>query len=163
MKDASHSKIEKTLQAMEHLLTLTVADIMRRKVVTLDADDLLATAARRMIENKVNGLVVMKDSKPWTVISSWDLLHQSYLESFSDKMDYLKTPVKDFIAEPVLHSLPPTATLMDAARLISEKFVRTVPVIENNVLLGVFTTYDLVNTYNNIIVIERLKNTGGDQ
>ncbi|RME89800.1 MAG: CBS domain-containing protein [Candidatus Hydrogenedentota bacterium] len=155
------AKIERTLHAVEHLLNLTVADIMRREVYTLDADDLLATAARKMIENKINGLVVMKNGKPWTVISSWDLLHLSYLESFSDHLDYLKTPIKEFIEEPVLHSLPPTASLMDAARLVAETNARTIPVIENDKLLGVFTTYDLINTYNNIIVIEKVKERKG--
>lgn len=154
--DKEIKRAERTEHAIKKILELKVSDIMRREVITLDAEDLLATAARTMVENKINGIVIMKDSVPWTVLNSWDLLHQSYLESFSDKMDYLRTPLSEFIDRPQLHSLPPSATLMEAARLVAEKHVKTIPVIENGKLQGVVSTYDLINSYNNIIILEKL-------
>ena len=151
------SSLEKTLAALEKLLTLTVGDVMHRNVITLTVDDLLATAARTMIENRVNGIVILKEDKPFAVLSSWDLLHLSYLESFSEKMDYLKTPLGKLIENPVLYFLSPVNRLVDAARLIAEKHIRTVPIVENGQLVGVISTYDLVNIYNNAVLFENLK------
>ena len=145
-------RLQKAVKGLRSLLDLTVRDIMQTDIITLEADDLLATAARVMIENKINGIVVMQGKKVYSVLSSWELLHSSYVESFSDKMDYLKTPLKDLIEEPDYASLPPSATLAQAVSIIARNNQRTVPIIDDGVLEGVISVMDVMKAYDKMIL-----------
>jgi len=151
----SNTVEEKTLNSLHQRLSrirgTRVGDVMTKDVVTLDATDLLATAARTLIESKIHGLIVMKNGKPWSVLSAFDLLHKSYVESFSDKMDYLRSTLDSLIEKPLLHSLKPTDSLDSAARLFTAYGQRTIPVIEGDKLLGVLTITDLVRTYGKLV------------
>ncbi|MCX7633874.1 MAG: hypothetical protein N2Z22_11140, partial [Turneriella sp.] len=44
-------------QRLLRIRNTRVGDVMTRNVITLDAQDLLATAARTLIENKIHGPV----------------------------------------------------------------------------------------------------------
>lgn len=138
-------------QRLLRIRNTRVGDVMKRDVITLDAADLLATAARTLIENKIHGLVVMKDGKPWSVLSAFDLLHKSYVESFSDKMDYLRSTLDSLIDQPILHSLKPNDSLDSAARLFTVYGQRTIPVIEGDKLMGVITITDLIRAYGRLV------------
>jgi len=146
---------EKKLSALHARLTkirqTRVGDIMKKDVVTLDSQDLLATAARTLIEHSIHGIIVMKDGKPWSVLSAFDLLHKSYIESFSDKMDYLRSSLESLIEKPLLYSLKPTDSLDSAARLFSAYGQRTIPVLDNGALVGVISITDLVKTYGKLV------------
>jgi CBS domain-containing protein len=138
-------------QRLLRIRNTRVGDVMTRDVITLDATDLLATAARTLIENRIHGLIVMKDGKPWSVLSAFDLLHKSYVESFSDKMDYLRSTLESLIDKPILHSLKPSDSLDSAARLFTVYGQRTIPVIEGDKLVGVITITDLVRAYGRLV------------
>ncbi|MFZ5630512.1 MAG: HPP family protein [Spirochaetota bacterium] len=138
-------------QRLLRIRNTRVGDVMKRDVITLDATDLLATAARTLIENKIHGLVVMKNGKPWSVLSAFDLLHKSYVESFSDKMDYLRSTLDSLIDQPILHSLKPNDSLDSAARLFTVYGQRTIPVIEGDRLMGVITITDLIRAYGRLV------------
>jgi predicted transcriptional regulator len=155
MTDKPETVNDRTLNSLHQRLlrirNTRVGDVMTRDVITLDATDLLATAARTLIENKIHGLVVMKDGKPWSILSAFDLLHKSYVESFSDKMDYLRSTLESLIDQPILHSLKPTDSLDSAARLFTVYGQRTIPVIEGDKLVGVITITDLVRAYGRLV------------
>lgn len=146
---------DKTLNSLHTRLSkirfTRVGDVMKKDVITLDASDLLATAARTLIENNIHGLIIMKDGKPWSVLSAFDLLHKSYIESFSDKMDYLRSSLESLIEKPILHSLKPSDSLDSAARLFTTYGQRTIPIVEGDKLLGVISITDLVRTYGKLV------------
>ena len=151
----NHTPEEKTLNSLHNRLSrirnTRVGDVMVKDVITLDATDLLATAARTLIENKIHGLIVMKNGKPWSVLSAFDLLHKSYVESFSDKMDYLRSTLESLIEQPLLHSLKPSDSLDSAARLFTTYGQRTIPVIEGGNLVGVIAITDLIRSYGRLV------------
>lgn len=155
MAEAAETVQDRSLNSLHQRLlrirNTRVSDVMKRDVITLDATDLLATAARTLIENKIHGLVVMKDGKPWSVLSAFDLLHKSYVESFSDKMDYLRSTLESLIDQPILHSLKPNDSLDSAARLFTVYGQRTIPVIAGEKLEGVITITDLIRAYGRLV------------
>lgn len=155
MSEIFDTTIDRNLNSLHQRLlrirNTRVGDVMKRDVITLDATDLLATAARTLIENKIHGLVVMKDGKPWSVLSAFDLLHKSYIESFSDKMDYLRSTLDSLIDQPILYSLKPGDSLDSAARLFTVYGQRTIPVIEGDQLVGVITITDLIRAYGRLV------------
>ncbi|HRP70871.1 MAG TPA: CBS domain-containing protein, partial [Turneriella sp.] len=105
MEQTEEKKLNSLHTRLSKIRQTRVGDIMKKDVITLDASDLLATAARTLIENSIHGVIVMKDGKPWSVLSAFDLLHKSYIESFSDKMDYLRSSLDSLIEKPILYSL----------------------------------------------------------
>ena len=150
--ESAEKKILNSLHArLSKIRHTRVGDVMKRDVITLDAGDLLATAARTLIENNIHGLIVMKDGKPWSVLSAFDLLHKSYVESFSDKMDYLRSTLESLIEQPLLHSLKPSDSLDSAARLFTTYGQRTIPVIEGGNLVGVIAITDLIRSYGRLV------------
>ena len=140
------------MKGLKTLLDLRVNDEMQTDFITVDASDLLAKAARTMIEQRQNGLIVMKDGKLFSILSSWDLLHKSYLESFSDKMDYLKTPLEQVIENPVTVSLTPTSTLAEAVSIFASGNFHKLPVLDGEDLVGIFTVIDLIKVYDRLIL-----------
>lgn len=140
------------MKGLKTILDLTVNDEMQTDFITVDASDLLAKAARTMIEQRQNGLIVMKDGKLFSILSSWDLLHKSYLESFSDKMDYLKTPLEQVIENPVTVSLTPASTLAEAVSIFASGNFRKLPVLDGEDLVGIFTITDLIKVYDRLIL-----------
>lgn len=155
METGNNTPEEKTLNSLHNRLSrirnTRVGDVMVKDVITLDATDLLATAARTLIENKIHGVIVMKNGKPWSVLSAFDLLHKSYVESFSDKMDYLRSTLESLIEQPLLHSLKPSDSLDSAARLFTTYGQRTIPVIEGGNLVGVIAITDLIRSYGRLV------------
>ncbi|HMV36011.1 MAG TPA: CBS domain-containing protein [Turneriella sp.] len=151
LETTSDRNLNSLHQRLLRIRNTRVGDVMKRDVITLDATDLLATAARTLIENKIHGLVVMKDGKPWSVLSAFDLLHKSYVESFSDKMDYLRSTLDSLIDQPILHSLKPNDSLDSAARLFTVYGQRTIPVIEGDKLMGIITITDLIRAYGRLV------------
>ena len=140
------------MKGLKTLLDLRVNDEMQTDFITVDASDLLAKAARTMIEQRQNGLIVMKDGKLFSILSSWDLLHKSYLESFSDKMDYLKTPLEQVIENTVTVSLTPTSTLAEAVSIFASGNFHKLPVLDGEDLVGIFTVIDLIKVYDRLIL-----------
>jgi CBS domain-containing protein len=151
MTVTEEKKLNALHQRLSRIRNTRVGDVMKRDVITLDSNDLLATAARTLIENKIHGVIVMKDGKPWSVLSAFDLLHKSYVESFSDKMDYLRSSLSSLIEKPLLHSLKPTDSLDSAARLFTAYGQRTIPVIEGDTLVGVIAIADLIRSYGRLV------------
>jgi len=147
-------RLRKAVEGLNTLLDLRLGDIMQTDLITLDADDLLATAARTLIENKLNGIVVLKNNRCFTVLNSWDLLHQSYLETFSDKMDYLKSSLEEMIDEPKFESLPSTATLANAVSVIARTNYRTIPIVDDGEVVGVVSLMDIIKTYDRLILTD---------
>lgn len=145
-------EFKKALRRLKRIKNLSVSGFMQRNVITLDVSDLLATAARTFIENKINGIIIMKDEKPYSMLTSWDLLHQSYLESFSDKMDYLKTPLGELIDNPVLYQLKPSDSIEDVADMMARKKIKTIAVVEGEELAGIVSITDVVKVYHHLIL-----------
>ena len=154
-KIENNPRLARAVEGLGTLLDLRLRDVMQTDVISLEVEDLLATAARTLIENKINAVVVLKDKKVYSILSSWDLLHLSYLEAFSDKLDYLKSPLSEVIDEPGFESLEPDATLAETASLMARTNFRTIPVIDGDKLVGVFSIMDLVRTYHRLILEDR--------
>jgi len=142
------------LERIKKIKNLQVKDFMQKNVITLDVEDLLATAARTFVENKINGLIIMRDGLPYSILSSWDLLHVSYVESFSDKMDYLRTPLGELIENPIMVSVAPSASLAQLATVAAKNTVRTIPIMEDKKLVGVISIMDLVKLYHQMLLDE---------
>jgi len=140
--------MEKELSRSEQILKLREGEIMTREVPTVDFDDLVAKASRIMMEQRLHSLLVLKYGKPAYMLSTYDLLKLSYENTFNESpMDILKTPIEELVRGQKLVSVTTDTSLLDALRILVESNIHSVPVIDDNVVMGLLTLMDLGKWY----------------
>lgn len=140
--------MEQTINRTELLMKVKVGDVMNRNVITVDFDDLVAKAARLMMEHRLHSLLVLKYGKPAYMISAYDVLKLSYEDTFSQSnADMLKTPVEELVRGQRLISVTTDTPLLEALATLVEYNIHSVPVIDDNVVMGILTLMDLARWY----------------
>jgi CBS domain-containing protein len=126
----------------------TVRDIMTTEVTTLERNDSLQLAKDIMTLGRVRHFPVVDDGKVVGVVSQRDL----YKASLGSVMKYGEKAQRAFlegIAVKEVMSDPPTtiaphASVQEAARLMMEKKIGCLPVLEGPKLVGIITETDML-------------------
>lgn len=136
-------------------------DVMARGVIAIGPDMPIQIAARAMVSNKVSALVVMGiDARMMGIISEGDLLrrveteteqtHSSWPEMFvsSDVLtkEFIKSRGKrarDVMTRDVITAAPETP-LREIANLMEKHGVKRVPIVENDVVVGIVSRADFL-------------------
>jgi CBS domain-containing protein len=130
-------------------MSKTVRDIMTTEVTTLGRNDSLQLAKDIMTLGRVRHFpVVDDDGKVVGVVSQRDL----YKASLGSVMKYGEKAqraflegiaVKEVMSDPPI-TIPPHATVQEAARLMMEKKIGCLPVLEGPKLVGIVTETDML-------------------
>ena len=148
-------------------MSKTVADVMSRDVITVQPQTPLNQAIQILAERRITGLPVVDDAdKLVGVISETDLMWQetgvtppAYI-MFLDSVIYLQNPTT---YERDLHkalgqtvgevmtteaiTIDPEKPLQEAAKLMHEKHIRRLPVVDDTgKVLGILTRGDIIRT-----------------
>ncbi|MBI39167.1 MAG: hypothetical protein CMF59_06180 [Leptospiraceae bacterium] len=142
-----HGLKEKLLRRTQKMLEAKVSDVMTRDVVTCDARDPAAAAARTCLENGFLGVLVMRDGTPLGTITVFDLLRLSYEDSLDIERNFLKVTVEQVIEGKEMVSVSSDAFLREALNLMIAKKVRSLPVIDDGKILGILSYVDMVRWY----------------
>ena len=94
-----------------------------------------------MGENRIGSVIVTREGKPVGIFTEQDLLTRLLTK---DKP--LSIEVGKVCSSPLI-TAPPKITVRDAARIMSSKRIRRLPIMENNKLIGIITARDLVEAY----------------
>lgn len=122
----------------------TVETILRMKgrgVWTIRPDATVFEAIRMMEEKAVGALVVMEDGAISGLISERDYARKIALKGRQSK----ETKVSEIMTRPVV-TVTPAWRVDDCLKLVTERRVRHLPVLENGKLAGVVSIGDLVNS-----------------
>jgi CBS domain-containing protein len=151
--------------AIERLLSLRVADIMNRNVVTIPASASLTDAARVLRENDITGAPVVDDQGRCVgVLSNSDIAFRESIRPASGNSapdpnqvlvrtspdeSYQTESLIDERAEshmsPLIQTLSPQAPLLNAARALCEQHIhRLVIVGEDHRPIGIVSSLDIV-------------------
>lgn len=140
--------MEQTINRTELLMKVKVKDVMNQDVITVDFDDLVAKAARLMMEHRVHSILVLKYGKPAYMVSAYDVLKLSYEDTFNlNNYDMLKTPIEELVKGQKLISVTTDTPLIEALATLVEYNIHSVPVIDDNVVMGILTLMDLARWY----------------
>jgi CBS domain-containing protein len=136
---------------------LQVKDFMTRRVVTITPDTTLLAAAKLMLEHRVGGLPVLDEAgRIIGVFSESDLLREEGEEG-SPWLDIMvgqdEKPVASLqlavrkvadlmTRQPV--AIAPEASIAEACRLLHDRRLRRLPVVERDKLVGMIARVDLV-------------------
>jgi len=130
---------------------MQVRDVMSRNVVTIGASDSCHDAVERMSRHRIRHLPVVEgDGRLAGVVTDRDLRHRLFApEVFRAigevSVDTLmrSAPVRDAMSSPAV-SVRPDEDLADAARLMLEDRIGSLPVVEDGRVVGIITETDLL-------------------
>ena len=135
----------------------TVRNILQIKgntVYSVSPDSSVYDALEELEEKNLGALVVLENGKLIGVFTERDYARKVILKGRSSK----ETLVRDIMSStPVF--VNPDKTLDDCMQLMTDKFIRHLPVLENNELVGVISIGDIVKyiIYDKDFIIENLE------
>jgi len=143
---------------------LRIRDVMTPKVLTATPDMPLTEALALLSENHVSGAPVVDGGKVVGVFSASDLLAffadlQSPERGLAFRGRHSRsTPLEDLTVADVMtrevESLPPDATVEEAALLMGKRQIHRVVVMMGDVLLGIVSTADVAKA----VAEQKIKN-----
>lgn len=138
---------DRLLERTRSMLDAVVDDIMTSDVLACDYNDLVAVGARLVLENQILGVLVMKDGKPFSTLTTFDLLNLAYEEVFDPERDFLRMKVGDLVKDKPLVSVPTGTRLREALNIMLDRSTRTIPVIDDGVVRGIVSLLDMTRWY----------------
>src|SRR6202521_4861915 len=120
----------------------TIRMVLRQKdlnVWSVSPDACVYDAIEIMAEKYVGALLVVSEGNLEGVVSERDYARKVILQGKSSK----QTQVKEIMTSPVIF-VTPEQTVEDGMRIMTEKHIRHLPVVENGKILGVVSIGDLV-------------------
>lgn len=112
--------------------------IMTKDVLTVDKLTSLQEAALNMSKLKVGCAIVTEDNKPIGIVTERDFVTKVAAEGRP-----LFTEIYEIMSSPLI-TLDPEDTVWDASELMKEKSIHKLPVKENEKIIGIVTTTDIV-------------------
>ena len=116
-----------------------VADVMSKRVRTIDSKGSLREAAKLMTRWKIGCLIIVRSAKPVGIITEGDVS-----KAVGRGLDPSKTPV-NFLHKKLV-TIGPMERIEDASRLMASAGVKKLPVMEGGRLVGILTQTDIVET-----------------
>jgi CBS domain-containing protein len=115
-----------------------VKEIMTNSVISIDSSITASDAARMMEDAGVGAVIVLDNNLPVGIVTDRDLAMKITAHSFP-----VDTPVRRIMSSPLI-SIDPDSDLWVASDLMSTRNVRKLPVIDDDKVVGILTTSDLV-------------------
>ncbi|MDH5782970.1 MAG: CBS domain-containing protein [Candidatus Bathyarchaeota archaeon] len=122
-------------------MSLLVKDVMTKNVITLDSSAPVKKVAELMDKHDIGCVIVMNEGKPIGIITERDMLKRVLLQFRDPRM----TRVNDIMSTPLITSNPET-NVREAVRLMNERRIKKLPVVEASHLIGLLTITDLVRS-----------------
>jgi len=146
---------------------MLVKDVMSKNVITISSEESVRDAIEKMAKNNISGLIVVENEKVVGVISESDIIKfvssefpeiktpmnvtlsilqvlESGIRIIKEMKKIGKLKVKDLMNKKIF-SVKPEDTILEAARTMSKKDVRRLPVIdESGKLVGVISRTDIL-------------------
>lgn len=120
----------------------TVRQLLDRKgraIYSLGPEDPVLEAIELMAEHHVGAMLVMQGDSLVGIVSERDYARKVVLKGRSSS----ETPVWQIMSAPVI-TVTPEQTIDDCMRLVTEKRIRHLPVVQNGKVTGVISIGDLV-------------------
>ena len=115
-----------------------VNQVMSKNVLSLDKTTSLQEAAEHMKKLNVGCVIVTEDKNPIGIITERD-----FVTKIASEGRPLFTEIKEVMSSPLI-TINPEETIWEASELMKEKLIHKLPVKENDEIVGIITTTDIV-------------------
>lgn len=116
---------------------MKVSDIMTQAIVTDAAEDTVAQAAVKMREQQTGSLLIMDSDRLLGIFTERDLV-----KSVATGQDPNSVRLKDIMTTDIV-TISPNMTLHEAAEVMAAKWIRHLPVVQDDKVLGMVSQRDL--------------------
>jgi len=127
-------------------MSVEIRDVMVEQVITIGKDATLEDAVKLMNKHEIGCLIVMENGKPAGILTERDLLKRVLATSKRLR----KRKVMEVMSKNLI-SVSPQTEVEEAARLMFQKKIKKLPVVEKEKLLGLVTLTDILRMHPQII------------
>ena len=117
---------------------MKIREVMTQRPVTVEASDPVVQAAQAMRQHNIGDVVVRKDGKLCGIVTDRDIV----VRVVGEGKDPRVTAVETICSHDML-SISPDQSTADAVKLMRERAIRRLPVVEDSNLLGIVSLGDL--------------------
>ena len=126
------------------LENILVKDVMTKSVISVNSSITSYDAAKKMEDAEIGAIVVIENSIPVGIITDRDFAIKITAHSYP-----VDTPVRRVMSSPLV-TITSDSTFRTAADLMRSEKIRKLLVVDNDKVMGIVTTTDLVNHLANI-------------
>jgi CBS domain-containing protein len=123
---------------MDNAKTITIADVMTKSVISVDSSITINEAAKMMEDAKVGAMIVMENNLPVGIVTDRDFAIKVVAHAYQ-----ISTPIKQIMSSP-LFSINSSDSIRIASDLMHDRGIRKLPVIDDDNLVGIITSTDIV-------------------
>ena len=118
---------------------ILVRDIMRRNVKTVRTDDSVHAAVLKMNKFQIGSVIVTNNGRAVGIITERNILERVV----EPRLDPGTIWAKDIMSAPLV-TVEPNDTVDEAAKIMAQKRIKKLPVVEGDKIVGVVSTSDIV-------------------
>jgi len=138
---------------------MRVCDKMCRCVITISPDQSLLTARERMRKHGIRRLPVVRDGQLVGIVTDRDV-RQTWASpatalSTHEVLYLLEKVTVQQIMTPKVVTVAPETPLVEAARLLHERKIGGLPVVEGKTVVGILTETDLLEALIELLAAEK--------
>ena len=115
-----------------------VKDIMISSLVELDISTTIKDAAKVMANKNIGCIIVTKDNSAVGILTERD-----FVKKIAAKEIPLTSSLDNAMSSPLI-AIGPDEIIWEAAEIMRTKYIHKLPVKQNNKIIGIITTTDLV-------------------
>lgn len=112
-----------------------------KDVVSVAPETTVREAARKMRDSKIGALLVMRDERLVGILTERDVLNKVV----ADYRDPDEVQVREIMTRDVV-VIKPGRSVRDAMRIVTQKHLRHLPVVDNDQLIGMVSGGDLTRS-----------------
>ncbi len=117
---------------------ILIGKIMNNSVVSVDSSVSATDAAKMMEDTDVGAVVVLENGSPIGIVTDRDFAIKITAHSYP-----IDTPVRRIMSAPLI-SIDSSSDVWEASDLMSTRNVRKLPVIDDDKVVGIVTSSDIV-------------------
>ena len=110
-----------------------------RPTISIGPDETVFAAVTCMVKNNIGALLVLEDGRICGILTERDYLRFVTLQGRTAR----DTPVHELMTRKVVY-VTPTTDLHEVMAIMTKEFIRHVPVLEGQILLGIVSIGDVV-------------------
>ncbi len=118
---------------------ILVRDIMSKNIKTVRTDDSAHDAVVKMNKFDVGSVIVTNNNRPIGIITSKNILTRVV----EPRLDAGTIRAKDIMSSPLM-TIEPDASVEDAAKIMAQRRIKKLAVMDKDKILGILSTSDIV-------------------
>ncbi len=115
-----------------------VKDVMIEKIASLESSSMIKDAAKLMDDKNIGCIIVTREELPIGILTERD-----FVRRIASKEKPLTSPIEEVMSSPLI-SIDPDETIWEAAEKMKTNNIHKLPVLQDNKIIGIITTSDLV-------------------